>query len=262
MYVILSRIPNVPGIGVGNMDIEEVVVVRDLVKKFGSVEALRGISFSVEKGEVFGLVGPNGAGKTTTLRIIATLLTPTSGEVRVFGFNVVKEPSKVRELLAYLPEEAGCYRNITGIEFLRMVAKLYYKNRRDVEEAVELGIKIANLGDRIYDKIKTYSKGMKRRLQVARVLMVRPKLAVLDEPTAGLDVSQALSVRRLITEFSRNYGITVIMSSHIMSEVEKVCNRIAILNKGTIVECGYLDELKSKYGVTDLEDLFIRVVKS
>jgi len=241
---------------------EFAVSVRDLVKRFGNIEALKGISFNVEKEEIFGLVGPNGAGKTTTLRILATLLLPTSGKAYVFGRDVVSESSEVRRYISYLPEEAGCYRNLTGIEFLRIVAKLYFSNKADVEEAVELGIKISGLGERLYDKIKTYSKGMKRRLQVARALMVRPKLAILDEPTSGLDVLHAMTIRKTIAEFSKRYGTTIIMSSHIMSEVERICSRVAVMNKGKIIEMDYIDELKQKYGVTDLEELFVRVLKS
>ena len=241
---------------------EFAVSVKDLVKKFGNIEALKGISFNVEKEEIFGLVGPNGAGKTTTLRILATLLLPTSGRAYVFGKDVISEANEVRKYISYLPEEAGCYRNLTGIEFLRIVAKLYFSNKSDVEEAVKLGIRISGLKERLYDKIKTYSKGMKRRLQVARTLMVRPKLAILDEPTSGLDVLHAMTIRKTIAEFSKKYGTTIIMSSHIMSEVERVCNRIAIINEGRIIEMGYVDELKQKYGVSDLEELFVKVIGS
>ena len=241
---------------------EFAVSVKDLVKKFGNIEALKEISFNIEKEEIFGLVGPNGAGKTTTLRILATLLLPTSGRAYVFGKDVISEANEVRKYISYLPEEAGCYRNLTGIEFLRIVAKLYFSNKSDVEEAVKLGIRISGLKERLYDKIKTYSKGMKRRLQVARTLMVRPKLAILDEPTSGLDVLHAMTIRKAIAEFSKKYGTTIIMSSHIMSEVERVCNRIAIINEGRIIEMGYVDELKQKYGVSDLEELFVKVIGS
>jgi len=243
-------------------NMEFAVSVKDLVKKFGNIEALKEISFNIEKEEIFGLVGPNGAGKTTTLRILATLLLPTSGRAYVFGKDVISEANEVRKYISYLPEEAGCYRNLTGIEFLRIVAKLYFSNKSDVDEAVELGIRISGLKERLYDKIKTYSKGMKRRLQVARTLMVRPRLAILDEPTSGLDVLHAMTIRKTIAEFSKKYGITIIMSSHIMSEVERVCNRIAIINEGRIIEMGYVDELKQKYGVSDLEELFVKVIGS
>ncbi len=238
------------------------VEVKNLVKKYGSFTALKGISFEVPEGEIFGLVGPNGAGKTTTLRILATLLTPTSGIVKVYNYDVVKDAPKVREIISYLPEEAGTYKNLTGYEYLNIVARIYFKNRKDVEEAIELGIKIANLGDKIYEKMKTYSRGMQRRIQLARALMVRPRLAILDEPTTGLDVVQAIEIRNIIKRFAKELGVTVVMSSHNMLEVQEVCDRIAIIDKGLIKESGYVKDLLKKYGVINLEEVFLKVVKN
>jgi len=134
---------------------ERIVEVKGLVKQFGGLTALNGVSFSVDEGEIFGLIGPNGAGKTTTLRILATLLLPTSGYVSILGYDVVKEASKVRELSSYLAEDAGTYRNLTGYEYLSIVARIYFKSKRDAEEAVEEAARIYGLGDRIMDKIKT-----------------------------------------------------------------------------------------------------------
>ncbi len=238
------------------------VHVENLVKYYGKTPALRGVTFYVDEGEVFGLVGPNGAGKTTTLRILATLLVPTSGRVEIFGLDVVRDSHKIRKLISYLPEEAGTYKNITGYEYLSMVAHIYFSSRREIEEAIELGIKIAGLGDRIYDKMKTYSKGMQRRVQLARALMVKPRLAILDEPTSGLDVVQALEIRETIKRFARELGITVILSSHNMLEVQEICDRVAIIESGRILEQGSIRELLSKYGVENLEKLFIALVRS
>ncbi|MEM1509826.1 MAG: ABC transporter ATP-binding protein [Thermofilaceae archaeon] len=237
-----------------------VVEVENLIKDFGAYRALQGVSFSVDEGVVFGLVGPNGAGKTTTFRIIAGLLPPTSGEVSVLGM----EPGdvKLRRLMAYLPEDAGAYRNITGYEFLALIARLYFGRSREAEEALELGLKIANLGDKVHDKMKNYSKGMKRRIQVARALMVKPKVLVLDEPTAGLDVVNAKEIRDLIVQYAQTLGTTVLVSSHNMTEVEKVCSTVALINRGLILEQGYVSELLSKHGVKDLEDLFLKLVGS
>ncbi|AKG38595.1 MAG: ABC transporter ATP-binding protein [Infirmifilum sp.] len=233
------------------------VLVKGLVKDYGSFRALNGISFEVQEGEVFGLIGPNGAGKTTTFRILAGLLQPTSGEVLVLG----EKPGtlKVKRQIAYLPEDAGSYRNLTGYEFLRLVAELYYGRTREAEEAVELGIKISGLGEKIHEKMKTYSKGMKRRVQVARVLMLRPKLAIMDEPTAGLDVIQAKEIRDLIKENAKSFGVTILLSSHNMLEVEDVCSRVAMLNKGLIIEEGPVKELISKHGVRNLEEVFFKL---
>ena len=235
------------------------VEVKDLVKVFDRIKAVDGLSFRIDEGEIYGLVGPNGAGKTTTLRIIATLISPTSGEVKVFGINVSKEPEKIREFISYLPEEAGAYKNLTGAEYLGFMAKLYSRNSAETGEIVERGISISGLGERLNDKIKTYSKGMKRRLLIARALMNLPKLAILDEPTSGLDVIYSFQVRDTIKRFVKEYGITVLLSSHNMLEVEYLCNRIGLLNRGRIVAEGSPDELKASYNASNLEEVFMKV---
>ncbi|RKX45616.1 MAG: multidrug ABC transporter ATP-binding protein, partial [Thermotogae bacterium] len=169
----------------------DAVIVDALVKDYGSFRALKGISFTVQQGEVFGLIGPNGAGKTTTLRIISTLLKPSSGNVRVFEFDVVRQGKEVRKIISYLPEDAGAHKDLKGIDYLRFMARFFASDTVELERIVQRGIEIADLGDRIYDKVKTYSKGMVRRLLVARALMTEPQLAILDEPTSGLDVINA-----------------------------------------------------------------------
>lgn len=175
------------------------------------------------------------------------------------GHDVVKEPEKVRKLISYLPEEAGAYRNLTGREYLRFMAGLYSQaTGKDADEMLELGIGIANLGVRLDDKVSTYSKGMTRKLLLARALMVVPKLAILDEPTSGLDVVNAHEIRELIKGFSRERGVSVLVSSHNMLEVEFLCDRVAIINRGTIVEMGRPEELKERYSSKNLEEVFVK----
>ncbi len=238
----------------------QAVEVKDLVKNYGSFTALKGISFNVDEGEIFGLIGPNGAGKTTAFRILATLLVPTSGTVSVYGHDVVKDSNVVRKLISYLPEDAGVYKNITAYEYLKLVAKAYYKSPYDYEECLELGIKLSGLDDKIHDKMKTYSKGMKRRVQMARALMVKPKIAILDEPTAGLDVVYSHSIRELVKDFVKTYGTTVLISSHNMLEVEGLCHKVGLLSEGRLLAVGFMNELISNYGVRNLEELFIKLV--
>jgi len=237
------------------------VEVINLVKRFGHVEALKGISFTVEEGEVFGLIGPNGAGKTTTFRILAGLIKPTAGTAKVFGKDVNGEAEEVKRMISYLPEDAGAYRNITGYEYLKMVSEVYFGKGKEAEEALELGIKLAGLGDALYEKMKTYSKGMKRRVQVARALMVKPKVSILDEPTVGLDVIYSTEVRETVKRFSKEYGLTVLISSHNMLEVEGTCEKVAIINEGRILTEGYVKDLLSEHGVKNLEELFIKLVR-
>ena len=236
------------------------VEAASVVKVFGNIRALDGLDFSVRAGEIFGLIGPNGAGKTTALRIISTLLLPTSGNLRVFGLDVVQSAAEVRKIITYLPEEAGPYPNLSGWEYLEFMAKFSTKNKDELHGIVEEAAEICGLGERLKDKAKTYSKGMKRRLLVARALMTKPKLAVLDEPTSGLDVLHSYHVREIIKRYVRERGVTMLLSSHNMLEVEHLCERVALLNKGKIVAEGKPQQLKEKFGSANLEEVFAKVV--
>ena len=236
------------------------VEVLGLEKDYGKVKALRGISFSINEGEIFGLIGPNGAGKSTTLKILATLLKPTGGTAKIAGYDVVKDAPKVRELISYLPEEAGAYKNLTGKEYLEFMAKLYAKDEAKAREMLKLGMELSGLGERLNDKISTYSKGMARKLLIARALMVRPKLAILDEPASGLDIVNAYAIRQMIRRFAREEGVTFLLSSHNMLEVEYLCHRVALINRGQIIEVGTPRELKDKYSAENLEAVFMTAV--
>ena len=235
------------------------VEVKELVKNYGNFRALKGVSFEVNEGEIFGLIGPNGAGKTTALRTIATLLQITSGSITVFGYGLPKEAAEVRKIISYLPEEAGAYKNLTGKEYLNFIAK-FFGDGRKLQNMVQKGLEIANLGERIDDKVDTYSKGMTRRLLVGRALMVNPKLAILDEPTSGLDVVNAQEVRRIVNN-AAEAGTAVLLSSHNMLEVELLCHRIALINDGIIVASGTAEELKKEYEARNIEEAFVKAIK-
>jgi ABC-2 type transport system ATP-binding protein len=235
----------------------DAVDVKGLIKQFGAIRALNDLSFNIKSGEIFGLIGPNGAGKTTTLRVVCTVILPSSGEVKVFGLDVVKRASDVRKIVSYLPEEAGAYPNLSGWEYLKFMADfLQGDSKATVAEAAE----ISGLGERLKDRAKTYSKGMKRRLLVARALMGKPKLAVLDEPASGLDVLHAYHVRQIIKRYVKDHGVTVLLSSHNMLEVEYLCDRVALVNKGKIAVEGEPQELKKRYESQNLEEVFAKVI--
>ncbi len=233
------------------------VEVKNLVKNYGDLIAVKGINFDINEGEIFGLIGPNGAGKTTTLRIISTLLTITSGSITVLGIDLEKKPDMIRKIISYLPEDAGAYKNLTGKAYLEFIANFY---KQEKAKMVEKGIEIADLGTRINDKVDTYSKGMKRRLLVGRALMTAPKFAILDEPTAGLDVNNAQEIRNIIKNTAKK-GTIVLLSSHNMLEVEYLCDRIALIENGLIVEEGKPLGLMNKYNAKNIEEVFIKVVK-
>ncbi len=234
--------------------------VSGLTKSYGKTTAVKSIDFHIPAGEIFGLIGPNGAGKTTTLRVISTLLSQSGGTVTVCGHRVDKEPHEVRKAISYLPEEAGVYKNLRGLEYLEFIAG-FHGTRSERAKMVEDGISIAGLGDRIRDKVSTYSKGMTRRLVIARALMTRPSLAILDEPTSGLDVVNAHEVRNIIKR-SVSEERAVLLSSHNMLEVDYLCDRIALVASGRIVEAGTPGGLKEKYGCTNIEEIFMRIMET
>jgi len=235
------------------------IETQGLVKVFGNIKALDNLNLKVKPSEIYGLIGPNGAGKTTTLRIISTLILPTSGSVSVFGRDVVHEAPEVRKLISYLPEEAGAYKNLSGYEYLHFMGRFGSQSENDLDGMVEDAAKISGLGERLSDKVKTYSKGMKRRLLVARALMSKPKLAVLDEPTSGLDVLHAYHVRETVKQYIKVHEVTVLLSSHNMLEVEHLCDRVSLINKGKIMVEGTPSELKAKHKAANLEEVFVEV---
>ncbi|MEM0347777.1 MAG: ABC transporter ATP-binding protein [Zestosphaera sp.] len=251
----------------------EAVEVVKLVKKYLTkkrkgllkseklvIEALRGISFTVNYGEVVGLLGPNGAGKTTTIKILSTLLLPDSGEARVGGFDVVKEASKVRKLIGVmLSVEKGFYGKLTGRENLVYFGSLYGLSgaelRRRVDEMMELvGLKELEAEDKLYEE---YSTGMKARLSLARALLKDPPILLLDEPTLGLDPMSARKVRDLVKLLASREGKAVIYTTHNMFEAELVCDKIFLIDKGLIVASGSPEDLKNK--VSDIKTVILQV---
>ena len=237
----------------------DALTVADVRKVYGDREAVKGISFSVREGEIFGLIGPNGAGKSTTLRMISTLLRISSGTITVCGYDVATESDSVRSVISYLPEDAGAYKDLTGRQYLRFMAG-FFADGEELEAMVDRAIGFADLGDRIDSKVDTYSKGMMRRLLIARAMMSSPKLAILDEVTSGLDVVNAYEIREIIRDIAR-HGVTVLLSSHNMSEVELLCERVAMIDGGRIVQMGTPEELKRKFDAPNLEEVFIRAVR-
>lgn len=231
--------------------------IKNFSKSYGTFLAAKNVSFDIPAGEIFALIGPNGAGKSTTLRTVATLLSPTEGTIEVGGYDVVKNPEKVREIISYLPEEAGAYKNLSGLSYLTFMARLYRDNKAEQEKLIARAVSICALGDRLSDKISTYSKGMTRKLLLARAVMTSSTLTILDEPTSGLDIINAREIRATIRDLSKN-GTAVLLSSHNMLEIELLSDRVGILNQGVLHETGTPAELKKKYQADNLEEVFIK----
>lgn len=237
-----------------------ILEVKELSKQYTKVLAADKVSFEIGEGEIFALIGPNGAGKTTTIRMISTLLTPTAGDAFVAGYSVVKQPAKVRECITYLPDEAGAYKTMTGIKYLRFMAGLFVSDLDRLNQCVDRAKEICGLGERLNDKIGSYSRGMIRKLLLARAVMTKPKLAILDEPTSGLDVLNAIEIRKIIKKLAREEHISFLLSSHNMLEIEFVSDRVGIISKGHLMVTGRTDELKERYNAANLEEVFERVV--
>lgn len=242
----------------------KVLEVCELSKKYPKKEVFAAdkISFDVNEGEIFALIGPNGAGKTTTIRMISTLIKPTSGDAIVAGHSILKAPDKVRENITYLPDEAGAYKTMTGNNYLDFMAGLFAKNKEESEIYINRAKTICGLGDRLNDKINNYSRGMIRKLLLARAVMTNPKLAILDEPTSGLDVINALEIRKMIKQLAKDQNMAFLLSSHNMLEIEYVSDRVGIITQGKLITVGKIDELKEKYEARNLEEVFEKVVKN
>jgi len=236
------------------------IEVQNLVKHFGPIRAVDGVSFVCRDGEVFGLLGPNGAGKTTTLRVLATMLQPMAGTARVDGHDVLREPTEVRQAVGVLPETVGLYGRLTAREQLRYFGRLYGLADAALERRIEELLAMLEMTEYADRRCEGFSKGMRQKVALGRALIHDPKTMILDEPTAGLDVMSARSVRDFINRF-RQEGRCVLLSTHVISEAERLCDRIAIIQKGKILIQGTPDELRQRTGEENLEEAFVRLVR-
>jgi sodium transport system ATP-binding protein len=230
-----------------------------LTKKFGKFTAVDQVTFEVSNGEVFGLLGPNGAGKTTTLRLLSTLLKPTSGTAKVAGYDVLLEPQKVRGSIGVLPEDSGLYDRLTPREHLLYYGKLHRMPEEILRKRGEELLDIMDLKDRADTKVGDFSKGMKQKVALLRAFIHDPPVLLLDEPTAGLDVMSARSIHGFVERF-RKEGKAIMISTHNMTEAQKLCERIAIIDHARIVAAGTVAELQKKTSQKDLESIFVQLV--
>ena len=224
------------------------IEIKNLTKKYGDFTAVNGISFSIKEGEIFGLLGPNGAGKTTTISMLSTLLVPTSGKAIVAGHDVMKEPLEVRRNIGIVFQEPSVDDLLTGRENLQLHAMLYNMDEEIEMERINEMLELVDLKDKADNLVRTYSGGMRRRLEIARGLLHTPKILFLDEPTLGLDPASRRSIWNYIEKITKEKGITTILTTHYLEEADSLCDRIAIIDKGKIVIEGTSDELKNTIG--------------
>ena len=224
------------------------IKVENLVKKYGELAALDGVSFELNEGEVVGILGPNGAGKTTLLRILVAFLEPDSGEVVIDGLDISQPllQQKIKGKIGYLPESAPLYDDMTVTEYLIFVGKMQGIGSDDIYEKLAEVVEKCGLKEKKNAEISTLSKGYRQRVGIAQALIHNPKIVILDEPTTGLDPNQRIEIRDLIKEIGRSK--TVILSSHVLSEVQSTCSRVIIINKGKIVADGTPEELENQGG--------------
>lgn len=228
-------------------------------KKRGQVRAVESVSFRCEPGKIYGLLGANGAGKTTTLRMLATLLKPTSGTAQVAGFDVTQDPEKVRANVGFLSTATALYGRLTAQEMVEYFGRLNGLEGDALRKSVDSLFTALDMNSYRNGRCEKLSTGMKQKVSIARTLVHDPKVMIFDEPTVGLDVMAARSIVSFIRQ-CRDRGKTVIFSTHVMSEAEKLCDRIGIIHNGRLMAEGTLAELRQRSGKTDLEDIFVGIV--
>ena len=235
------------------------IVVENLSKNFNGFSVLQDISFSIEEGEIFAYLGPNGAGKSTTVNILVTLLKPTFGRVKISGYDVTKNGMQIRRLIGFVQEDFGLYPYLTVYENLNFAGCLYRVEKAQRKEKIKELLNFFDLWDERRNSVSSISKGMKQKLCLARSLIHDPKILFLDEPTSGLDPLMAREVLNLILNFKKEKK-TIFMTTHLLSRAEKVCDSIALINKGKILCIGKLADIKAKLKSSSLEDVYFEVI--
>jgi len=237
---------------------QPLIETRNLIKRYGDKVAVNDVSFDVYQGEVFGFLGPNGAGKTTTIKVIVGLLQPTSGTVKVVGYDVQKQSMLAKSSSGYVPDTPNLYAKLSGRELLRFVGDLYNMDRGQVTRRIDELLRMFDLTTAAEDTVDSYSHGMQQKTALAAALMHDPKVLILDEPTVGLDPKSARLIKDILRQLA-DRGAAVMLSTHILEIAERMCDRIGIINKGQLIAVGTMDELRTldKTGQASLEDIFL-----
>jgi len=245
---------------------QAIIEAEGLTKKYGHQVVVNNLHLQIREGEVFGFLGPNGAGKTTTLLMFLGLTEPTSGKVRVIGFDPTRDPFHVKEKVGYLPENVGFYDDMDARQNLQYIARLNRIPDKVSAGRIDESLKVVDLLEEVGKKVGTYSKGMRQRLGIAEVLIKEPKLIFLDEPTIGLDPDGTNRMLDLIHSLSQDKNITIFLSSHLLDQVQRICDRVGIMIKGDLVAMGPIEELaKKKLGIDKepytLDEIYMKYFK-
>jgi ABC-2 type transport system ATP-binding protein len=236
---------------------QQIVETKGLTRLFGSLTAVNELDVSVEEGEVFGLLGPNGAGKTTTIKMLNTLLPPTSGHATVDGHDIVTESREVRKVIGYVPQMLSAEGSLTAYENLLIFAKIYGLPKAGRYEKIMQALRFMGLEEAKDRQVRTYSGGMIRRLEIAQSTLHTPKLLFLDEPTVGLDPGARHAVWEMVLRLRDDVGTSVFLTTHLMEEADALCDRVGIMHRGKLVALGSPSELKASIGAEDLDEVFI-----
>jgi len=228
--------------------LNDIITTRELTKKFNGLTAVDHISFSVKKGEIFGFLGPNGAGKTTTIKMLTTLLHPTSGTAEIAGFNITKDKEKVRQYIGVVFQEPALDTELTGIENLDFHARMYGIRKEERKERIEKLLQLIDLSEKKDVLVKNYSGGMKRRLEIARGLIHHPHVLFLDEPTLGLDAQTRRVIWDYIKEMNHKENTTIFLTTHYMDEADYLCDRVGMIDHGQILVIDTINNLKNSVG--------------
>lgn len=234
------------------------LTAENLTKKYGEFSAVDNFSFEVMKGSIFGFLGHNGAGKTTTISMLTTLILPTSGKAFIGGYDVVKDNLKVRNMLGYLPESVSLYGDLTAVENLRFFGKL--SGVSNVDANIEEVLQLLDFTEWKNRKVKTYSKGMRQRIGIAQAILHKPKILFLDEPTSGLDPQGTKDMRDILLKLNSDWGTTIFMNTHLLSEVTKLCTDIGIISKGRLLLADSLQNIEKQFPEEkSLEEIYFRI---
>lgn len=237
---------------------EAAIVIESLTKRYEDITAVDGLSFEVEKGELFGLLGPNGAGKTTTINVLCGLVEPTSGSAIVGGFHVSKAPDKIKELIGVCPQDTAVFPYLTGRENIELFGNLHAMPREKLKRRTDELLERMGLSMDADRRVGKYSGGMRRRINLIMALVHDPEIAFLDEPTVGMDPQSRHAVWDFIKEL-KEQDKTIILTTHYMEEAEALCDRVGIIDYGKLIALGSLDQLKKEFGAKNLEEVFIQL---